>query len=75
MYSQIIIIGEAARRISSEFQEEHPEIPWPEIIGMRHRLVHGYDKIRWDRVWDTVVNDFPKLRIAIEPLIPEEPEK
>ncbi len=75
VYSQIIVIGEAAGRISREFQAQHSEIPWSDIIGMRHRLVHGYDKVRWDRVWDAVVNDFPMLKAAIEPLIPQEPRQ
>ncbi len=43
------------------------------MIGMRHRLVHGYDQIKWDRVWDTVMIDLPKLRRVIEPLIPDGP--
>ena len=73
VYSQIVVIGEASRRISREFQRDHPDIPWADIIGMRHRLVHGYDDIRWDRVWDAVVDDLPKLKAAIEPLIPKEP--
>ena len=73
VYSQIVIIGEAAGRVSREFQRDHPDIPWADMIGMRHRLVHGYDEVRWDRVWDTVVHDLPKLKIAIMPLIPKEP--
>jgi len=73
VYSQIIIIGEAARHISSEFQGQHRAIPWPDMIGMRHKLVHDYDEIDWELVWDTVTADFPKLKAAIEPLIPKEP--
>ena len=73
VYSQILVIGEAANRMSREYQTDHPEIPWAEIIGMRHKLVHGYDDIKWHRVWDAVVDDLPKLKAAIEPLIPKEP--
>jgi uncharacterized protein with HEPN domain len=73
VYGQVIVIGEAANRISKEFQAEHSRVPWRKMISMRHHLVHGYDEIKWDRVWDTVVNDFPKLTNAIEPLIPKEP--
>jgi uncharacterized protein with HEPN domain len=55
------IIGEAARRISPEFKETHPEIPWSAIVGMRHRLVHEYFRIRVQKVWDVVRDDLPKL--------------
>ncbi len=73
VYGQVIVIGEAANRISKEFQEEHGGVPWRKMISMRHHLVHGYDEIKWDRVWNAVVNDMPKLKAAIEPLIPKEP--
>ena len=73
VYSQIIVVGEAARRISREFQDQHSGIPWAEMTGMRHKLVHDYDEIDWELVWDTVRVDFPKLKNAIEPLIPQEP--
>ena len=73
VYSQIIVIGEATTRISQEFQQQHSEVPWRKIISMRHHLVHGYDEIRWERVWETVTVDLPLLKTAIEPLIPKEP--
>jgi len=44
-------IGEAARKISDEFKLEHPEVEWEDIIGFRHRLVHGYDVIDFDIMW------------------------
>jgi uncharacterized protein with HEPN domain len=72
-YSQIVIIGEAAARVSRDFRREHPEIPWAEMIGMRHRLVHGYDEINWNRVWETIATDLPELRHSIATLIPQEP--
>lgn len=42
------VIGEAARRVSSKFQQSHPEIPWRRIIGMRHRIVHDYMRVDED---------------------------
>jgi uncharacterized protein with HEPN domain len=55
------IIGEAANRVPSEFQDNHPEIPWMEIIGMRNRLIHGYDEVDFDFLWNVVRNDLPSL--------------
>ena len=57
----IEIIGEAANRVSEEIQEDHPEIPWMEIVGMRNRLIHGYDEVDFDFLWNVVRNDLPKL--------------
>jgi len=57
----IQILGEAAARISDEFQEKHPEIPWFKIVGMRNILVHGYFKIDINAVWSVVDNDLPTL--------------
>lgn len=51
---QIQIIGEASRKVSIQYQQEHPEIRWNEIIGMRNRLVHEYFRIIPRRVWDVV---------------------
>ena len=65
-------IGEAARKVSPEFKADHPEIPWPAIIGMRHRLVHEYFRIIPKEVWQVVEKDLPALIPALEPLIPPE---
>jgi uncharacterized protein with HEPN domain len=69
---RIQIIGEAARKISQEFKEEHPEIPWFEIIGMRHRLIHEYFKVIAEKVWEVIVKDIPSLIALLEPLVPPE---
>ena len=45
IYSQIVILGEAAGRVDRMFQNDQPDVPWATIIGMRHRLVHGYDSV------------------------------
>jgi uncharacterized protein with HEPN domain len=58
---QFEIIGEAARRISPETQASLPEIPWPKIIGMRNRLIHEYDAVDIETIWDTIHMALPDL--------------
>lgn len=60
------VVGEAAGRVSTHGQEEHPAIPWKEIIGMRNRLIHGYDSVDLDVLWDTVDLDLPPLISELE---------
>lgn len=55
------IVGEAANRVSKDGQKQRPEIPWPLAIGMRNRLVHGYEDVDHDILWDTIQIDFPPL--------------
>lgn len=68
----IEIVGEAAARITSETKQAHPDIAWPEIIGMRNRLVHGYFEVNLKRVWETVQDDLPRLIALIQAQIPPE---
>jgi uncharacterized protein with HEPN domain len=60
------VVGEAASRVSREGQTTYPEIPWAEAITTRHRVVHGYDRIDYGVVWDTIAEDFPPLVAALE---------
>ena len=57
----IEIIGEAASRLSKEYQANHPQIPWSAIIGMRNRLVHAYFDINLKILWQTTQEDLPSL--------------
>ncbi len=66
----IEVVGEAASQISPAFREAHPNIPWPQIIGMRNRLIHAYFDVDLDRVWDTITDDLPPLIAALERLVP-----
>ena len=61
----IQVIGEAARHVSREYCEAHPEIPWTEIVGMRHKVVHDYLGVDEDIVWQVVTDDLPKLLPAL----------
>ena len=57
----IEIVGEAANRVSQATQSAHPDIPWREIIGTRNRLIHGYDAVDHDILWEIVTTDFTRL--------------
>lgn len=64
------IIGEAASRVSPTGQTNSPEIPWREVIGMRNRLIHGYDSVDLSVLWDTVELDLPPLISQLEKILP-----
>ena len=66
------IVGEASTRVSDALKGAHPEIPWREIAGTRHHLVHGYDAVDYDILWTIVTKDFPPLARQIRNLLPAE---
>lgn len=55
------IIGEAAGRIAKEDRDRYSNIPWAEIVGLRNRLIHGYDEVDFDILWQIVTTDLPPL--------------
>ena len=61
MIHHIQVIGEAVRELPDEFRARFPQIPWNQIVGMRHTLVHRYFGIDLDIVWDVVENKLPEL--------------
>ncbi len=67
---QLEIIGEAARQVTREFQQAHPEIPWRSIIGLRNILIHQYGEVKLDRVWSIAFSSIPELVGLLDPLIP-----
>lgn len=68
---QLMVLGEAVKRLSPEFRDQHPEVPWKLIAGMRDHLIHAYDAVDLDEVWKTATTDVPALLEQIEPLLPE----
>jgi len=62
------LIGEAAAKVSDSFRNAHQEIPWPQIIGLRHVIVHGYAVLDDKRVWEVATNDVPRLRDELQRL-------
>lgn len=67
---RIEIIGEAAPRVSREFQDAHPQIPWRKIIAQRNVLVHEYGEIEDEIVWQVAKASIPELVDLLEPLVP-----
>jgi uncharacterized protein with HEPN domain len=63
------IVGEAANRVSSETQNAHAEIPWFQIVGLRNRLIHGYDSVDFDILWQVLAEELPALVGALEKII------
>lgn len=66
---QLLVIGEAVKRLSQDFRRRHPEVPWTLIAGMRDQLIHAYEAVDLDEVWRTVDRDIPELLVYIEPLL------
>ncbi|MFB3786172.1 MAG: DUF86 domain-containing protein [bacterium] len=69
---KIEIIGEAARRISKEFQQDHPEIDWKKIIGLRHLLAHEYGEIKLEVLWTIAIRDVPELAQKLRRILESE---
>jgi uncharacterized protein with HEPN domain len=67
------ILGEATRRVSSQFRGKHPEIPWKEIIGLRNVISHEYDKVNYEGIYRIVRDRLPELIAILEPLVPPPP--
>ncbi len=67
------IVGEAASRVSPDERQRHPEIPWSQIVSLRNRLIHGYDSVDLDILWQILRNDLPPLIAQLEALVPAEP--
>ena|SRR3990172_8497191 len=69
---RIEIIGEAARRVSQETRDKHPQIPWREMTSMRNLVIHEYDVVDINQVWDTVLNKIPPLIEELSKIVPPE---
>ncbi len=65
------IIGEAARRVSSETRRRRADIPWADMTGARDRLIHAYDKVDLDILWDILELDLPTLVDQLEKILSE----
>ena len=70
---QLTELGEAVRRVSQAFRDAHPEVPWQSIAGLRSRIIHDYDDIDLDQVWEVIRRDLPALIPALEQIAKAEP--
>ena len=71
---QLLVLGEAVKRLSPEFREKHQQMPWTLIAGMRDKLIHDYNEVDLRLVWKTLKHDIPALAQRIEPLLPKSEE-
>ena len=63
------ITGEAAAHVSVQTQARYSQITWPEIVGLRNRLIHGYDTVDFDILWQVITVDLPKLVTTLEKIL------
>jgi len=65
-------IGEAAGRVSQPTRDSHPELPWKQITGIRHRIVHDYMGVDYDVLWEVARQDLPRLIGLLDKIMPPE---
>jgi uncharacterized protein with HEPN domain len=68
---KLLVLGEAVKRLSAGYRDQHPEVPWREIAGLRDKLIHGYDNVDLHEVWRIVTAEIPPLLAVLEPLVPK----
>jgi uncharacterized protein with HEPN domain len=66
------IVGEAASRTTEDERRLCPTLPWGQIVGLRNRLIHGYDAVDFDVLWQVVRDDLPRLIAELEPVLGED---
>lgn len=66
---QLLVIGEAVKRLTIGFRSQHADVPWSLIAGMRDHIIHAYDSVDLDEVWNTATADIPELLAKIGPLL------
>ncbi|MBM4353895.1 MAG: DUF86 domain-containing protein [Deltaproteobacteria bacterium] len=67
---QLLLLGEGAKRLSEQFRDKHPGMPWKHIAGMRDKLIHEYDTVDIEEVWSTIERDVPALLAFLDAIAP-----
>lgn len=75
MVHHLQVIGEAVRSIDPDFRNKNTSVPWRLIAGMRNILIHDYGSINYEIVWSAVENNLPSLKLEIQKLLSELPER
>ncbi len=68
---ELLVLGEAVKRLSTEFTARVPGVPWKAIAGMRDKLIHHYDAVDAEEVWKALSADVPRLLETLAPLAPK----
>jgi uncharacterized protein with HEPN domain len=68
---QLLLLGEGVKRLSQEFREANASIPWRLMAGMRDNLIHEYDTVDIEQVYETVRRDVPKLMNFLTSVVPK----
>jgi uncharacterized protein with HEPN domain len=68
------IVGEAANRTPADERAQYSEIPWGQIVGLRNRLIHGYDSVDFDILWQIISHDLPSLIVTLERIVSSDSE-
>jgi len=63
------VVGEAAARLSQKTTSQHPTVPWSQIVSLRNRLIHGYDSVDLDILWEILAGDLPSLVRELERIL------
>lgn len=69
------ILGEAARRLSEEFRNQHPQIDWSRMIGLRNIIAHQYEDVDYEILWGVITASLPDLLMHVEALLPPLPDE
>jgi len=68
---QLLVIGEAAKRVSESYKQKYNEIPWKRMVGLRNILAHEYGEVLVERIWLIATENIPPLIEILTPLVPK----